>query len=169
MHSQALRICFLLSGCRFIRHLPYCRSSSPFNWHPADITFSLCAREEIVNIHISGRWLLCSIDEPGSRYPIVRDTDKDRTFLGTFLEDITADPTGAYVVDVNNGTGLTSGELAFCDVMEMIEQPSPHRNQSCPPEKGFALISTRAFLPWYLGAVRPGTVFNQYQSSACSG
>ncbi|MCJ1377080.1 hypothetical protein MMC17_000170 [Xylographa soralifera] len=36
--------------------------------------------------------------------------------------------------------------------MEMIEQPGPHRNQTCPPEKGFALISISAFLPWYLGA-----------------
>ena len=72
---------------------------------------------------------------------------------GTFLQDITENATWAYVVDVNNGVGHTTGVLAFCDAMEDIEQPDPDRKQKCPPEKGFALISIHSFVPWFVGEV----------------
>lgn len=33
--------------------------------------------------------------------------------------------------------GHQSGTRDFCDVMGEIEQPDPHRDRDCPPEKGW--------------------------------
>ena len=68
--------------------------------------------------------------------------------LGTFLKDITPDPTWAYdliVTDLKNCTGAISEIFRFCDGMQWIEQPNGHKN-TCPPEKGFGLISIEAYV-----------------------
>ena len=78
--------------------------------------------------------------------------------LGTFLKDITPDPVWNYYVDVNNGTGHEFGAFAFCDAMEVIEQPN-ERSDTCPPEKGGAIITISAFVPWIIGGVSFSMVF----------
>jgi len=75
--------------------------------------------------------------------------------IGTFLSDISDDPTWHYYAqDVNAVSPGLNGTLPFCDVMETIEQPDVNREKECPPEKGFALISIHSYITWFWGGVR---------------
>ncbi len=74
--------------------------------------------------------------------------------IGTFLEDISEDAKFDWYVYYNyNPTVGDNGKLAFCDIMETIEQPDPNRKKQCPPEKGWAMISIRTWIPWLVGEV----------------
>jgi hypothetical protein len=73
--------------------------------------------------------------------------------IGTFLQNITANATFDWSVRDDTLLG-GSGTVAFCDVMDSIEQPDPHRQKQCPPEKGFAIMSAHIWdIKWFVGDV----------------
>jgi hypothetical protein len=75
--------------------------------------------------------------------------------IGTFLSDISDDPTWDYYVrEIYSDSPGVNGTFAFCDAMEHIEQPDANRERECPPEKGFAIISIHSWIPWFVGEVR---------------
>jgi hypothetical protein len=93
-----------------------------------------------------------------------------KVFAGTFLKDITPDPTWSWAIILVNGnhTSGESGILPFCDAMETIEQPN-RRNNTCPPEKGFGLISIRTFVPWLFPDVGPERDRQSIEADECAG
>ncbi len=41
--------------------------------------------------------------------------------------------------------------MDFCELVDSIDQPNPHRKHECPPEKVFALLMTSAWVtPLYI-------------------
>lgn len=60
---------------------------------------------------------------------------------GTFLKNITDNATLAYTARYGNSSEFESGTLDWCKgFIDSIDQPDPHRQHDCPPEKGFGLI-----------------------------
>ena len=60
---------------------------------------------------------------------------------GTFLKNVTDNATLAYTARYGNSTESESGTMDWCKgFIDSIDQPDPHRQHDCPPEKGFGLI-----------------------------
>lgn len=45
-----------------------------------------------------------------------------------------------------NSTEGETGKFPFCHIMDSIDQPIPHHEHDCPPQKGFALIMMSAWV-----------------------
>ncbi|MCJ1309552.1 hypothetical protein MMC25_003212 [Agyrium rufum] len=88
--------------------------------------------------------------------PIKVDDNFDLYIYGTFLEDLSENATFTLWTNVSAEWGhdikAYNDTRPFCYWHNDIEQPDPDKTQQCPPEKGFALLSTHGwFSRWFVG------------------
>ena len=84
------------------------------------------------------------------------DEQRVHTFLGTFLKNISNNATFTFSARYGNSSESETGTRDFCKCWDGISQPDPYRELECPPEKGFAYMTTSFWvMPMFIVPVRP--------------
>ncbi|KAI9753212.1 MAG: hypothetical protein M4579_005278 [Chaenotheca gracillima] len=78
--------------------------------------------------------------------PLYIDDVFEVHLYGTFLKNITDNATLTFTARYGNSTEQETGTIDFCGSLDSLDQPDPDRKQECPPEKGFAFMSTSAWV-----------------------